>query len=97
MPDSIWIFMLLAFCHAFQTQHNTERINDMTIHDKTIRENFEEVIRNKLANPDIPASEVETLARAYSELTKNDNLKEMIQNVGCAGYGAPAMVSGNEN
>ena len=96
MNDIDWLYLLIACYRGFDSKSETknERKNEMATSNKnTIRETFEATIRQKLENPDIPASEVESLARAYSELTKNDNLREMMRNV--SGWGNSIGVSDN--
>lgn len=93
MTDIDWLYFLIALYRKSESQTDNEREKDMASYNNTIREVFEEAIRRKLDNPNIPASEVEALARAYSELTKNDNLREMMRNVG--GLGNSIGVSDN--
>jgi hypothetical protein len=95
VTDIDWLYLLIACYRGFDSQSgtNNERKNEMATYKNTIRETFEATIRRKLENPDIPASEVESLARAYSELTKNENLREMMRNV--SGLGTSIGVSGN--
>lgn len=46
--------------------------------DKTLREEFESTIRERLKNPNLPAEELKILAETYSELHKNDYMKELM-------------------
>lgn len=47
-------------------------------YDTTTREALEDTIRKKLEDPNLPASEIKTLAEAYAELHKNDYMKEFL-------------------
>ena len=42
-----------------------------------IREKFEEIISAKLVDQNTSAADIKLLAEAYSELTKNDHLRDM--------------------
>lgn len=79
MTDSLWL--LLMIYTLFSHHNQTERNDTMESYDKTIRETFEATIRTKLENPDVTAEEINQLAHAYSELTKNDNLRDMMRSV----------------
>lgn len=48
---------------------------------------FEETINKKLSNPNITTKEIQELATAYSELKKNDWMKEMFNKTSGYGFG----------
>ena len=58
--------------------------------DLTLREEFEKTIHERLANPNLSALELKTLAEAYSELHKNDYMKDLLDKTsGFTGFGSP--------
>ena len=47
-----------------------------------LKNSFKNIINTKLSDPNISASDIKLLAEAYSELTKNDYMKDMYKNIG---------------
>lgn len=90
MPDNIWPFLMLAII-----SNNTYGERKETMYNPmTVMENFDNVIREKLSNPNITAAEIETLARAYAELTKNNWMKDAFERIDRAsslGFGGPSV------
>ena len=64
-----------------------ERIIEMD----ELKNTFKETIEKKLSNPDITPKEIQELACAYSELTKNDWMREFANRTSglSTGFGGP--------
>ena len=93
MSSDIWICLLLLM--LFNNENFTNKGgNEMTkemLEKYSTKTAFEMVIKERLANPDIPAEEIKTLAEAYAELSKNDWMKEFAARTsGFSGFGGPA-------
>ena len=90
MPDNIWPFLMLAII-----SNNTFGERKETMYNPmAVTEEFDKVIREKLSNPNITAAEIETLARAYAELTKNNWMKDAFERIDRAsspGLGGPSV------
>lgn len=56
-----------------------------------LKNTFKETIEKKLSNPDITPKEIQELACAYSELTKNDWMREFANRTSglSMGFGGP--------
>ena len=52
-----------------------------------LKNKFKETIEKKLSNPDITTKEIQELACAYSELTKNDWMRDFAKNTSGLGMG----------
>lgn len=84
-----WIYLLLTIFSLSNSNNNEEEPNTMTAFNTTVRESIEEAIRKKLEDPNITAEDIEHIAKAYSELHKDDNIKELInKNFFNAGFGS---------
>lgn len=57
-----------------------------------LKNTFKETIEKKLSNPDITPKEIQELASAYSELTKNDWVRDFTNRTSGlgTGFGGPA-------
>ena len=47
-----------------------------------LKETFVNIIKNRLSDPNITANDIKVLAEAYSELTRNDWLKDAYNKLG---------------
>ena len=67
--------------------------------EMTIREKIEKKIGEMLDKPDISASEIETLARACSELNKNDWMMNIASrtSLGLGGFNGPQQIDSSTN
>lgn len=89
MPDKIWPFLMLAIISNNTFEERKEPMEN----PMTVTEEFDKVIHEKLSNPNITAAEIETLARAYAELTKNNWMKEVFDRTSTLGFGGPSVPS----
>ena len=90
MNDNAWLFLMLAII----TNNTFEERKETMDNPMTVTEEFDKVIREKLSNPNITAAEIETLARAYAELTKNNWMKDAFERLDRAsipGFGGPSV------
>lgn len=87
MPDKIWPFLMLAIISNNTFEERKEPMEN----PMTVTEEFDKVIHEKLSNPNITAAEIETLARAYAELTKNNWMKEVFDRTSTLGFGGPSV------
>lgn len=74
MNDQTWLllFVLILFYDPLKGGITVENL----------RKHIEDTIEKKLSSEDISAAEIHELAMAYSELTKNDWLKEAYNKLG---------------
>lgn len=87
MNDAFWLLIFGLMLNLNST--NIERNIEM---EDTMRKLFENTIRTKLENPEVTAEEINILAHAYAELTKNDHLAEMAKTIGNCSFGlAPSI------
>ena len=84
--DDPWFLYL--FLTLFNASFTNNLIFERSSSDMAIREKFEEIISKKLDDTDICADEIKRLAEAYSELSKNDHLREMAQMLSFSGFGS---------
>lgn len=89
MPDNIWPFLMLAIISNNTFEERKEPMEN----PMTVTEEFDKAIHEKLSNPNITAAEIETLARAYAELTKNNWMKEVFDRTSTIGFGGPSVPS----
>ena len=94
MSSDIWILLLLLMLFDNENFTNIKGENEMI---KEILEKygtktaFEMTIKERLANPNISAEEIKTLAEAYAELSRNDWMKELATRTsGFSGFGGLA-------
>lgn len=86
---SPWIMFLVATLFSTPFDFNSEG----GIDDMSIREVFEKTITEKLENPKTTAYDIKNLAIAYSELTKNDHMKELTEKFGqYSGFNGPSPI-----
>lgn len=60
-----------------------------------IKDNIFELIEEKLKDPNLSASEIYDLSKAYSELTKNDFLEKMLDKTSTLGMVSPPVYTTN--
>lgn len=93
MSSDIWIFLLLLmlFDNNFTNIKGENEMTKEILEKYGTKTAFEMTIKERLANPDISAEEIKTLAEAYAELSKNDWMKEFAAKTsGFSGFGGPA-------
>lgn len=92
MNDLLWMLVMMLFMEPHEQKSNEER----TIEMDELKNTFKETIEKKLSNPDITPKEIQELACAYSELTKNDWMREFANRTSGLGMGFGGPV-GSEN
>lgn len=90
MNDLYWFLIMMLFMEPH------EQKEERTIEMNELKNTFKETIEKKLSNPDITPKEIQELACAYSELTKNDWMKEFTNRASGLGMGFGGPV-GSEN
>lgn len=70
--------MVLMLSMLFKPKSNIINMEELPMDELKVK--IKESIKKKLENPDISAAEIKTLAEAYTELTKNDYIKELWSN-----------------
>lgn len=86
----LWFLVMALFMQPHK-QKEERKINVEELKNK-----FKETIEKKLSNPDITPKEIQELACAYSELTKNDWMRDFAKNTSgfSTGFGGPVTTTG---